>query len=295
MYVDPHLARGLTQSFWTYVTEEAGKLLPRLIAASGVSAHDLSNAKQAARFFGGLTAVADKSPIVLHKEITGKRNSAVWWALYLDCDPAHPFDSWQEKALRFEVDRVWAVPRQRQPTWLNTLVGEHCISRLFQRLPWPGIEAPRSPDILSELRELALVAQWYDFANFHISHQFKGKRLSLFIPTSHGAFLGIANPTDEGLHELRTFISTKQMRPEQLELWQQLREVHARPEIAQYLHALFDPTFRRFNATANTWMDTGALLVARLMNHAALLQDEYDAIKPSEIAAKFGDLTEAAE
>lgn len=60
---------------------------------------------------------------------------------------------------------------------------------------------------------------WYIHAYEHIARSFDGKRLSVFIPTTNGVFLGIANPLDTELLELKTFVGKHQLRKDQLALW----------------------------------------------------------------------------
>lgn len=282
MYVDESLARGLRASFWAYLEAENASLLERIRTTATAYAGDLSNKKTAARFFKSMDAAA-RSPVVLHTETSGKRNNAVWWSIYLQSDPDHEYDSWNERALRFEVDRVWASGQVWHPTWLTTIIGEHCVARLFQRLPWTKTPTPR--DVFPELRELALLLPWYNNANKQTAACHGGKRLSVFIPTTHGAFLGASNPIDHELNELRTFIGRHQFTQEQELLWQQLREIHQEPEIRTYLYALMDPTHAARQQTVAIWHETLIRIMWRLINSAHILQGDVTPLTPEEIQA----------
>lgn len=289
--VDEALAKGLRRQFWTYLAEENKKLLSRVHAVALPPAGDLLNKKVAARFFKALDGTAS-SPVVLHREVTGKRASAHWWAIYLDSDPKHAFDSWQEPALRVNVQRVWAQNQSLNPTWLTALVGEHCIARMFQRMPWQTIPTPQS--LFSELSELAQVLPWYIQAYGHIARK-EGKRLSVFIPTTNGVFLGVANPLDTELMELRTFVGKHQLRKDQLGLWGLLHELAKHPHICEYRGALLDPTRAEYKKTVDTWKDTMIWFICHLINHAHLLQDELEALHPSLIRERFSKPEEVGE
>jgi len=282
--VDEALAKGLRRQFWTYLAEENKKLLTRVHAVALPPAGDLLNKKIAGRFFTKLDQAAS-SPVVLNREVTGKRASAHWWAIYLDSDPEHAFDSWNEPALRVNVQRVWAQNQLLNPTWLTALVGEHCIARMFERLTWDAMPNQRS--LFPELSELAQVLPWYIQAYSHIERKFDGKRLSVFIPTTNGVFLGVANPQDTELLELRTFVSKQQLREDQLALWDVLHEHGKHPHISEYLGALLDPTRGEYHKTVAVWKDTLLWFIYHLVNHAHLLQDELEALHPSIIAAKL--------
>jgi len=154
-------------------------------------AGDLSNPKRATKFFR-LLDEAGSSPIVLPKEVTGKRKNAVWWSIKLGCDDAHPFNSWNERPLRFDSDRISAYIQGWRETWLTTFIGEHCAARLFQRLRWT--EVPKPSDILPELRELALLVPWYGAVDHLMACQNNGTTLTAVVRTSRGAFLGIHPP-----------------------------------------------------------------------------------------------------
>ena len=284
--IDESLAKGLRRQFWAYLADENKKHLARLQTAAFPPAGDLLNKKIQARFFKNLDAAAT-SPVALHREVTGKRAGAHWWAIYLDSDPEHAFDSWQEPALRVNVDRVWAQNQLWNPTWLTALVGEHCIARMFQRLPWT--EMPTQQSLFPELRELARVLPWYIQAYDHIYRKFEGKRLSVFIPTTNGVFMGVANPQDGELIELRTFVGKHQLRPDQLQLWQCLHALSSYPHISEYLGALLDPTRMEYKRTVNIWHETMIAFIYFLVNHAHLLQDELEALHPSLIRKVFAE------
>lgn len=286
MVIDESLAKGLRRQFWAYLTEENKKHLARLQAAAFPPAGDLLNKKIQARFFKSLDAAAT-SPVVLHREVTGKRAGAHWWAIYLDSDPEHAFDSWQEPALRVNVDRVWAQDQLWNPTWLTALVGEHCIARMFQRLPWAVPPTPQS--LFPELCELARVLPWYIHAYEHIARKFDGKRLSVFIPTTNGVFLGVSNPADTELMELRTFVGKHQLREDQLQLWEYLHALSGHPHISEYLGALLDPTRMEYQKTVSVWNETMIAFIYYLINHAHLLQDELEALHPSLIRKVFAE------
>lgn len=282
--LDEALAKGLRRQFWGYLAEENKKLLTRVHAVALPPAGDLLNKKIANRFFKALDQAAS-SPVVLHRDVTGKRASAHWWAIYLDSDPKHAFDSWNEPALRVNVQRVWAQNQLLNPTWLTALVGEHCIARMFERLTWDTM--PTAQSLFPELSELARVLPWYIHAYEHIARKFEGKRLSVFIPSTNGVFLGIANPADAELLELRTFVGKHQLRKEQLVLWTILYELSKHPHISEYRGALLDPTHGEYHKTVAIWKDTLITFIYQLINHAHLLQDELEALHPSIITAKF--------
>lgn len=290
--VDDALARGLRRQFWAYLAEENEKLLVSVEAVALRPAGDLLNKKIANRFFKALDSAAT-SPVVLNREVTGKRASAHWWAIYLDSDPLHAFNSWNEPALRFNVQRVWAQNQRLNPTWLTALVGEHCIARMFERLIWEQEPTPQS--LFPELSELAQVLPWYIHAYEHIARSFDGKRLSVFIPTTNGVFLGIANPLDTELLELRTFVGKHQLRKDQLALWGSLHELGKHPHIREYRRALLDPSRREYKKTVGIWKETMIWFVYYLINNAHLLQDELEALHPSIIAEKFHMLQEEGE
>ncbi len=290
--VDEALAKGLRRQFWTYLAEENKRLLSKVQAAAFPPAGDLLNKKIAARFFKALDGAAS-SPVVLHREVTGKRAGAHWWSVYLDSDPNHEFNSWQEPALRVNVDRVWAQDQLWNPTWLTALLGEHCIARMYQRMPWQTMPTPQS--LFPELSELARVLPWYIQAYAQIEKSFDGKRLSIFIPTTNGVFLGVVNPQDTELIELRTFVGKHQLREDQFELWGYLHKLAEHPHINEFRGALLDPTRAEYNRTVSTWYETLIAFIYLLVNHAHLLQDELEALHPSLIRAKFRETEEAGE
>lgn len=285
MHVDESLAKGLKRQFWNFLAEENTRQLSRIRAVAFPPAGDLSNRKIAARFFKALDDVAD-SPVILHRDVTGKRNSSHWWSIHLDYDPEHCFNSWKEPALRVNVARVWARGQLWNPTWLTAMVGEHCITRMFQRLNWTCTPTPQS--LLPELSELSRVLPWYIQAYWQIARKFEGRRLSVFIPTSHGVFLGISNPKDPELLELRTFVAKDQLRDNQLQLWSLLFNLSKSPPVSEYLGALLDPTRAEYHRTAKDWFDTLLGFMHLLLNHAHLLQDDLEALHPSLIREKFG-------
>lgn len=244
MVITESLAKGLRSAFWQYLEDENEKLLDKVSAVALMPAGDLSNPKQAKKYFR-LLDVAASSPIVLYKEVTGKRKNAVWWSIFLHSDKAHQFDSWNEKALRFQSDRVSAYPQDWRPTWLTTIIGEHCVARLFQRMPWT--EVPKPKDVFPELRELALLLPWYAALDNLIAQLNDGVTMTAFIPTSHGAFLGVHNPNDSGLMELRTFIGLHQMGNRQKALWEALRKAHGTNPFGAHLGEFMRPDNPRQN------------------------------------------------
>ena len=237
MYIDESLAKGLSNEFWRYLQGENANLISRIKVVANTPAGDLTNTKRQAKYFKELSSVAN-CDVALHEEISGKRKRAVWWTILLESDPQRQFNSWNERSLMFSIARVWAYPQDWNPTWLTTLVGEHCIMRLFQRLPWAKM--PTTTDVFPELRELARLIPWYQRAYKAIRDKFDGRLLTIFIATTNGVFLGRVNPEDTNLLELRTFVSVNQLSPLQLELWNQLIEVTNSPQYMDYLHVILD-------------------------------------------------------
>lgn len=278
MVITESLAKGLRSAFWQYLEDENAKLFDRIEAVLARPAGDLSSPKRAAKFFRLLDEAAS-SPIVLHKEVTGKRKNAVWWSIYPAFDDAHPFNSWNEKAMRFDSDRVSAYPQDVQETWLTTLIGEHCVARLFQRLPWT--EVPKPSDILPELRELVLLLPWYSAIDYTIVCRNTGASLTAFIPTSHGAFLGVHNPNDSGLMELRTFIGLHQMGGSQRALWEALREAHGSNPFGAYLGDFMRPGCPRMRDIIMSCQEPFLKTYNTLMTHGHFLGTEVLKLNPS--------------
>ena len=240
MFIDESLSKGLRTDFWRLLADENKKLHAKLNHAFNSIQCDLTNKKNANKFFRSLDQAAN-SPIVLHREITGNRKSAVWWSAYLERDDSHSFNSWNEPALRFQSDRFHVHPGTWDPTWWTIIIGEHCIARLFQRLPWTSL--PKPFDILPELRELALFCQWYAQADSVLHRSNEGVGVTVFMPTTNGAFLGRHNPQDGELIELRTFINKVQMSETQLSLWQKLTEAKSISPFGEYLGDLMRTAF----------------------------------------------------
>lgn len=149
------------------------------------------------------------------------------------------------KALCFQSDQVSVNMQDWRPTWLTTIIGEHCVARLFQRMSWS--EVPKPKDVLPELRELALLPPWYAAVDHLITHQNNGATLTAFIPISHCAFLGVHNPNDSGVMELRTFIGLHQMGDRQKALWEALREAHGTNPFSTHLGDFMRPDNPRQN------------------------------------------------
>lgn len=281
MYIDESLARGLSNEFWRHLQGENASLIQRIKVVANTPAGDLTNTKRQAKYFKELSAIA-KCDVVLHEEISGKRKRAVWWTLLLECDPKRQVNSWNERSLMFSIARVWAYPQDWNPTWLTALVGEHCIMRMFQRMPWEQMPSPR--DIFPELRELALLVPWYIRAYSAIRKKFDGRLLTIFIATSNGVFLGKVDPSDPELLELRTFVSVNQLTPKQLELWNQLIALTNAPEYMEYLNVILDTTGYQQQAKEG-WSDWVIRLIILLTGYAELLQSDINTLHPSLIRA----------
>lgn len=286
MHIDESLAKGLRRDFWDYLKVENQKYYDSISDAALGPTGDLSNKKVATRFFKGLDA-ASSSPIVLHREVTGKRNGAHWWSIFLDCDSEHAFSSWMEPVLRVNIDRVWAQGQVWNPTWLTALVGEHCITRMFQRLPWSSIPVPQA--IFPELSELARILPWYINAYTRMADKFKGGRLSVFIPTTNGVFLGVSNSNDPALLELRTFVAKNQLRGDQLQLWELLYKLGKEQFVSEHLSALLDTTGIRLEKSKKDWHEGLLAFIFILVNFAHLLQGELEALHPSLIRATIAE------
>lgn len=281
MRIDESLARGFTRDFLTRLDEESVKFLDRIEPAELAYVGDLSTKKAANRFCKSLDAIAAKSPIVLHHMAAGTRNHAHWWALYLRCHPNRQDDVWKERVLSVEIERVWLFGQKLQPTYSNAVVGKHCITRLFQRISWDSM--PSTFSILEELKYLTEVLPWHIAAHAHIAAMHNGLRLSKFIPTPHGVFLGVSHPTDVALMKLATFVSYDQLSDLQKELWVFLYAVQSQPEIREHLSLQYDPTFKLAEAQKYKWWPVNLQFVFLIMNFARLLQRELDALHPNII------------
>lgn len=277
MYIDESLSKGLRTAFWKFLESENGRLKAKLDVFL-TKTHDLTSQKSAAKAFAALNKVAD-SPTLLHREITDSKKRAAWWAINLNSDPDHEFGAWNERVLRFDIYRWWAGTGMWQPTWLTTLIGEHCIARMFQRMKWDSV--PKSHDLIPELKELALLVNWYNIANDLIAQNHNGLRLSLFIPTSNGAFFGVINPNDKGLNELRTFVGIHQFTEDQRRLWDSLRRINKDPLLNIHLGHTLDPSGLDKSRTADEWLTPVIEIIKLLLDNAHLLQNEIVQLHPS--------------
>lgn len=278
MRIDASLARGLAKEFFARVQVEANKFLERIEPAELAPAGDLSNKKAANRFCKKLDAIASKCPIVLQHRTTGVRNNAHWWATHPNFNHDLQDDVWNERVLSVYIERVWLVGQRLQPTYGHAFIGEHCIARLFQRMPWPSM--PNSFSILEELRYLANVLPWHVKAHHYIAQLNGGLRLSKFIPTPHGVFLGVSHPSDVELMKLATFVSYDQLSDFQKELWSYLFVLQSHPDIEENLGIMLDPRLDSSEVAKHKWWYPMFQFMCFIMNFAPLLQRELDTLHP---------------
>ena len=150
-------------------------------------------------------------------------------------------NAWQERVLTFEVTIVWPYLFGRQFTTTKRMycsVSEHAVQRLYQRTAWP--EMPTPALVVPALRELVLWADiWWSALCTWLLRMGDVESYGLaFVPTSGGAWLGnIAAPQlgNFPMMDLRTYVSTEQMRPNQLRLWHAGREIQRGLDSAQCL------------------------------------------------------------
>lgn len=278
MRIDESLARGLTKELFNKLDEEYEKFVTQIAPFEYEYAGDLTRTKAANRFCKRLDAVAAKSPIILHHGTTGSRNHTHWWAIYLKCHAHLQDDAWRERVLSIDIERIWLLGQRPQPTYSNAFIGEHCIARLFQRTPWASM--PKSFSVFDELRYLTEVLPWHIAAHGHIAQLHNGLRLSKFIPTPHGVFLGVSHPTDVDLMKLATFVSFDQLSDFQKQLWVYLFAVQSQSEIRQHFGLLLDPTNKLAEQHHQKWRPVTLQLIFYILNFAGLLQRELNALHP---------------
>lgn len=239
MVVTESLAKGLRTNFLQLLEREC-LALDRRLDDLVWQRFDAKNTKQVNRYLKQLSEAAALPP-VMHQGVYGSKHRSCWWALLLQPDRSRPVtDEWTEACLRIDIHRVYLSPHDWRFTFLPVLLGEHCIARLFQRLPWKA--DPYAAGILPELRELTANISWATILDALMTKLHPGIALSLFIPTTHGVFLGCHHPTDNGLFEIRTFVGKEQLTPRQLAFWQVLMDARAKTPMASFVGHLLQET-----------------------------------------------------
>lgn len=243
MVVTESLSRGLRADFWQYLDTHGQRLMLRInsVIENELKCRPATTSKVVNRHIKLLDDAVGSSPLALQRGVCGNKHKSKWWLIYPQVDRSRALNDWNESCLRFDVHRINISPFSSLETWYTVLLGEHCVARLFQRMPWSN--TPTATDILPELKELAGWIPW--FVNIdHMSAKFhEGHVLYAFLPTSNGVFLGSHHPDDFGIIEIRTFVAKEQLRPRQLALWTAIMTVRqSTPQLQTQLGALVTGT-----------------------------------------------------
>lgn len=237
MLVDESLARGLREGFWGFINVHQK---PRIAAIAKVVQQRYGvpgTTKEGNKLVNALSKAATASPVTLHHGQAGKNKGAAWFSLFLEfSDEEESRTVHGEPVLRVSWDCIPLFPRDWNINWLSNTISQHCVQRMFQRLPWSA--PPTATSIFPELKELVLLMPWYQLQRT-VFEERDEVSISLFLPTSHGAFLGQSPDENPAITEIKTFISLEQMRPNQLELWQLLRDSHRFSPLNENLHWFF--------------------------------------------------------
>lgn len=271
MVVTESLARGLRTNFWQLLEREC-LTLDRRLDNLVWQRFDAKNTKQVNRYLKQLTEAANLPP-VMHQGIYGSKHRSCWWALLIQPDRSRPVtDEWTEACLRIDIHRVYLSPHDWRFTFLPVLLGEHCIARLFQRLPWEA--DPHAAGILSELRELTANINWATMLDALMTKLHPGLALSLFIPTTHGVFLGSHHPTDSGLFEIRTFVGKDQLTPRQLAFWSALMQARAKTPMTRFVGHLLQESVESQSEAVETCEASMMAVLQEFLNYQDVLSAE---------------------
>lgn len=243
MVITESLSRGLRADFWQLIDAEGQRLMVRInsVIANELKCRLASTTKVVNRHLKLLDDAVLSSPLALQSGICGNKHHSKWWVIYPQVDRSRALNDWNESCLRFDVHRINISPFSSRETWYTYLIGEHCIARLFQRIPWKNV--PSSKDILPELKDLAGWIPWFAVIDRMSAKIKEGSVLQAFLPTTNGVFLGSHHPEDFGVIEIRTYVSKKQLSPRQLALWTAIMRVRqSTPKLQTFLGAMVTGT-----------------------------------------------------
>lgn len=239
MVITESLSRGLRADFWQLIDDEGKRLMLRIntVIAKELKCRLASTTKVVNRHLKLLDDAVQTSPLALQSGVCGKKQKSKWWVIYPQVDRARALNDWNESCLRFDVHHIYISPFSSKENWYSILIGEHCIARLFQRMPWEKV--PMAKDILPELKELAGWLPWFVTIDRMSSKMNEGRVLYAFLPTANGVFLGSHHPKDFGVIELRTYVSKEQLSRRQLALWTAIMRVRqTTPKLETFRGAL---------------------------------------------------------
>lgn len=232
MRVDEKLARGLEKDFWRWLDSQEDLMEKQIPEAISQLPPVFPNLKYIQAGLIMLDEAIHDIPGVLDKGVAGTKMNSAWWCLALGTEHEHEFKGREEKALRFDVLKYFFSASSYQPSYLTLTLAGHCIARLFERLSWQELPTPES--ILPEFKELADLFYFYVQLSEGVEkHEILSLRPPVFIPTKNGVFLGIQNPDDWEMAEVRTFIGNSMLSARQAEFANQLRAIHSRPAIQE--------------------------------------------------------------
>lgn len=239
MVITESLSRGLRADFWQFLDTQGQRLMLRInsVIANELKCRPASTTKIVNRHIKLLDEAANSSPLALQRGVCGNKHKSRWWVIYPQVDRSRVLNDWNESCLRFDVHHINISPFLSKETWYTVLLGEHCIARLFQRLPWRNV--PAATDILPELTELTSWLPWFVSIDKLSTDANKGFVFFAFLPTANGVFLGAHHPNDFGIIEIRTFVSIEQLSARQLALWTAIMRVRkSTPSLQRNLGAM---------------------------------------------------------
>lgn len=239
MVITESLARGLRADFWQLLDDEGQRLMRRIntVVTKELGGKPASTTKAVNRHIKLLDTAIAASPLALHSGVCGSKQNSKWWLIYPQVDRSRALNDWRESSLRFDTYRINISPFSTQETWYTVLLGEHCVARMYQRMPWSDTPAARA--ILPELKELAAWLPWFISMDNMAVKLHAGHVFYAFMPTLNGVFLGSHHPADFDIIELRTFVAKHQLSPRQLALWSAIMDIRrATPAFQTYLGAM---------------------------------------------------------
>ena len=226
MYINESLANGLKERLWNECNDIARRA-PRLLSKYEKS-HKLK--------WGSRTVIIKLEKLfqsgfkdfLLASSKSKSRSNPVVLLAILDNSSEEKKNEWVEKMFLINTISIdaWGEINHYDPV---VRIGEHAVSRVFQR--HPEIYNPDSGDfdifkILPEFQTLALLEQpmylLFVLLTASDKHEPSLENISIPFVSKNGMFLGILN-RELGTCDVRTFIADHQMSPIQNELTKQVR------------------------------------------------------------------------
>lgn len=230
MYIDESLAKGLTSRLWNEIDDlGAGeKSIKKYLKTHKIK-------------FGTRTAWQKLNEAfqtgfehnILATTRSGTRNNPILFYAILDRNRLEDVSDWQEKSFNivYRSMDAWGISPGSTQTFIR--IGEHAVSRYFQRHP-EIYNADTSKfdifNIINEFRSIAFLAQGMHAIFYRLINECKHPHENITIPfvTRSGIFLGSYNK-ELNTCDIRTYIANHQLTVAQVALAERARTIFDDP------------------------------------------------------------------